>query len=95
MHLSVHLNVHMEMLTTTNLRTQSSQLVNLLKKGTSVSLVHRSQIIGLIKPQQGEAVVFKDARKFAKLLSELNLVTKLTDKQRDEMYAAHLTKKYG
>ena len=85
----------MEFLTTTDLRTQSVHLVQLLKKGTSVSLVHRSQVIGLIAPQQAPPRVLTDPTKLARLLAQMKPEKTLTKAQREKIYFAHLAQKYG
>ncbi len=82
----------MQYITTTDLRTKSSQLVDTLKKGTSVSLIHRSKVIGKIQPEQ-ESKPF-DAKKFKKLVNSLNL-PKTTYAQREKIYRKHLMEKYG
>ncbi len=82
----------MEYITTTELRTKSSQLVNALKNGMQVSLVHRSKVIANIKPAiEGKPF---DAKAFSRIVDKLNL-PKTTYKQREKIYRAHLMKKYG
>ena len=83
----------MNYITTTQLRTHSSQLIDLLRKGVNVSLIHRSKIVGVIKPAPKEGKPF-DVEKFKKLISGLNL-PKTTDAQREKIYRSHLEKKYG
>lgn len=82
----------MQYITTTDLRTKSSQLVNILKNGSSVSLIHRSKVIGKIEPAQ-EVKPF-DAEKFKKLVNNLHL-PKTTHAQREKIYRKHLMEKYG
>jgi antitoxin (DNA-binding transcriptional repressor) of toxin-antitoxin stability system len=84
----------MEYVTTTGLRTKSSQLVSSLKKGDSVTLVHRSQIIGTITPQQSEApkVNEKKLEAFLKSVKPKKLIPK---NKRESVYRANLEKKYG
>lgn len=82
----------MQYITTTELRTKSSQLVATLKKGGSVSLIHRSKVIGKIQPEQ-EVKPF-DAKKFKKLVDSLNL-PKTTYAEREKIYRKHLMEKYG
>ena len=82
----------MNYITTTDLRTKSSELIETLKKGASVSLIHRSKIIGEIKPKY-EAKPF-DAKKFKKLTDKLNL-PKTSYAQREKIYRKHLMEKYG
>ncbi len=83
----------MNYLTTTQLRTKSSALVNLLLAGESVDLIHRSQIIAEIKPKKTGEKVF-DAKKILELAKKMNL-PKLSYKDREKRYRQHLVKKYG
>ena len=83
----------MNYITTTKLRTQSSQLVNSLKKGDSVSLIHRSKVVGVIQPAQEMTKSF-DVEKFDRLITDINL-PKTTITQRKTRYQSHLFKKYG
>ena len=84
----------MTYITTTNLRTQSSQLVAHLKKGNTVSLIHRSKIVGVIQPMQDDLVKPFNDEKFERLVREFNL-PKTTPAQRQQRYKSHLLKKYG
>jgi antitoxin (DNA-binding transcriptional repressor) of toxin-antitoxin stability system len=83
----------MDYITTTQLRTKSSALVSSLEKGDEIKLVHRSKIVGIIKPAPLEGKPF-DAEKFKNAIKNLNL-PKTTYAQRDKIYRAHLEKKYG
>ena len=83
----------MQYLTTTELRTKSTQLVNALKNGVSVSLIHRSKIIGKIQPVQDQVKPF-DIKEFKRLAKNLNL-PKTTYAQREKIYRKHLMEKYG
>ena len=80
-------------MTTTNLRTKTTQLVNALKKNSRISLIHRSKIVAIIQPIQVAGKPF-DARLFAHYLKEIKLVP-TSHKQRKMIYQAHLNKKYG
>lgn len=84
----------MEYITTTNLRTQSSKLVETLKKGGSVSLIHRSKVIGEIKPKLIEAapIEIESFREFLKSIKPRKLIPR---KDREKVYRANLEKKYG
>lgn len=85
----------MQFITTTQLRTQSKKLVDSLKKGSSVSLVHRSEIIGEIKPKKEVKPFTKhDIRDLKKIAEELNL-PKTSYKERERRYKKHLMEKYG
>ena len=83
----------MDIITTTDLRSKTPQLVDTLKNGGEVILVHRSKIIGKIKPAKEETIKF-NAEKFKKLAVELNL-PKLSDREIRKRYSEYLTKRYG
>lgn len=83
----------MDYITTTNLRTQSTELVNTLKRGGTVSLIHRSKVVGVIKPTQPPPKLF-NVNAFKRLVARLNL-PKTTDAQREKIYRKHLMGKYG
>lgn len=85
----------MQYITTTDLRTKSSELVSSLSKGEVVSLVHRSKIIGEIKPKKDLMPLTKDdIQQLKSLALELNL-PKTSYKQREKIYKKHLMEKYG
>ncbi|OGD90304.1 hypothetical protein A2W45_04115 [Candidatus Curtissbacteria bacterium RIFCSPHIGHO2_12_41_11] len=85
----------MEYITTTNLRNKSSLLVSRLSKGQTVSLVHRSKIIGEIKPKkEAKALTEADIKQLKKLASELSF-PKISYKERERRYRKHLMEKYG
>ncbi len=85
----------MNYLTTTDLRTKSSELIDLLTKGMEVSLIHRSQIVGVIKPKKQPKVLTETKiGKLKKLALKLNL-PKISYKERAKLYREHLLKKYG
>ncbi len=84
----------MNTITTTNLRTQSSQLVNLLKQGKKVSLVHRSQIVGEISPVK-TAIKSFDLKKFREFIKAPKSDKDLTYEEREEHYRTNLEKKHG
>ncbi|MBI2326637.1 hypothetical protein HYU91_04605 [Candidatus Collierbacteria bacterium] len=83
----------MQLITTTELRTKSSHLVDLLSSGTSVHLVHRSKIIGKISPQKAEGKIF-DAKRVLKIVTKMNL-PKLSYEERDRRYREAMMKKHG
>lgn len=82
----------MDYITTTDLRTRSSKLIEALKMGSSVKLIHRSQVVAEIKPYK-EGKPF-DAVAFEKTIKSLNL-PKTSYKERDRIYRKHLEEKYG
>lgn len=83
----------MQVITTTELRTKSKELVKILQEGRSVDLIHRSKVVGEIKPKIYDPKPFNPER-FAKIVKKLNL-PKLSYKERERRYRAHLMKKYG
>ena len=85
----------MDTITTTNLRTQSSQLVNTLKKGGVVSLIHRSKVVGLIKPQKEIKVLTKTDIKEIKEMAQSLHLPKTSYEEREKLYRTQLVDKYG
>jgi hypothetical protein len=67
--------------------------VEALKNGDSVTLIHRSEVVGVINPPQPEPKRF-DPEAFQKAIDKLNL-PKTSYKQREKNYRAHLEAKYG
>lgn len=85
----------MQYITFTELRTKSSQLKDTLKRGLSVTLIHRSKVIGEFKPKEEVKPLTKtDIKELKKLAKELNL-PKTTYAQREKIYRKHLMEKYG
>lgn len=85
----------MEYITTTNLRTQTSQLVNSLKRGTSFSLIHRSKVVGVIKPATTLTAGPINVEEFRKFLNKLRPKKIIPRTQREKIYRKYLMKKYG
>lgn len=83
----------MQYITTTELRKKSKELVNALQEGHSVELIHRSKVVGEIRPKVQDPKPF-DPDKVAEIAKKLNL-PKLTPRQIEARYRAHLMKKYG
>jgi len=83
----------MQYITTTELRTKSKELVNSLSRGESVILIHRSRVVGQIKPKTPEPKVFNTER-FVEITKKLNL-PELSHKERERRYRKHLMDKYG
>ncbi len=83
----------MQVITTTQLRTRSKQLVKALSEGQSVDLIHRSKIVGEIKPKNYDPKPF-DPDKFIKIVEKLNL-PHLPPRQIEARYKAAMTKKHG
>lgn len=83
----------MNYITTTDLRTKSKELIKILQEGHSVELIHRSKVVGEIRPKIYDPKPF-DPDKLAEITKKLNL-PKLSYKERERRYRTHLTKKYG
>lgn len=92
----MYIKVYMNFISTTELRTKSSELIKSLKKGEPVSLIHRSKVVGVIKPAKPESKVFTkaDIEYLKKLAKELNL-PKISYQERERRYRQHLMSKYG
>lgn len=85
----------MQYITTTELRTKSKKLVEVLLEGRSVDLIHRSRVVGRVQPIQEPKPLTKEGiEKIKKLAKELNL-PKLSYQKRERIYRKHLVEKYG
>mgnify|MGYP001585297567 CR=1 FL=1 len=85
----------MQVITTTQLRTKSKELVKTLREGRSVELIHRSKIVGRVQPVQEPKPLTKEGiDKIKKLAKRLNL-PKLSYDKREKIYRKHLMVKYG
>lgn len=86
----------MTLITTTELRTKTTNLVEALLSGEEVGLVHRSKIVATIKPKKGEpsALSKRDIHETIKIAKSLNLPY-LTDKQIEKRYRQAMMKKHG
>ena len=91
----MYIYIIMDYITTTGLRTKSTQLVSSLSKGNTISLIHRSKIIGEIKPKKETRVLIKTDIKQLKKLADLINLPKFSYKERDRIYRKHLMEKYG
>ena len=86
----------MNYITTTQLRTKSKELLKALEAGESISLVHRSRIVGKIEPDrhQGKILTSKDITELKKIIKEMNL-PHLSYRQREKNYRDAMEKKHG
>ena len=85
----------MQYITTTQLRTKSKELVKELENGNSVPLVHRSKVVGEIRPRiAAKPLTEADINEILRIGEKLNL-PKLSHKEREKIYRKHLMKKYG
>jgi hypothetical protein len=83
----------MQFITTTELRTKSKELIKLLQEGRSVDLIHRSKVVGEIKPKIQDPKPFNPER-FAKIVDKLNFPP-LTLRQIETRYRKAMKKKHG
>lgn len=83
----------MDYITMTQLRTKSKDLAKALQEGYSIDLIHRSKVIGEIRPKIYDPKPF-NPDKFLKTARKLN-VPNLSYKERERRYRKHLTEKYG
>ena len=83
----------MNTITATELRTKTPELIETLANGYTVDFIHRSRIIGEIKPKE-EIIKLFDAKKMGRLVNALNL-PKLSDKEIERRYRKHIMEKYG
>jgi len=84
----------MEYITTTQLRTKSSQLVSSISKGNTVSLVHRSKIIGRITPDDNTVLKTINVKSLIKKIDKLGF-PRLTLREIDRRYRIAMIKKHG
>ena len=85
----------MQYITTTELRTKSRKLVETLREGRSVNLIHRSKLVGKVEPiQEPKPLTEEDIEEITNLAKKLNL-PKLSYKERERRYRKHLMEKYG
>lgn len=83
----------MQYITFTEFRTKSKQLAQALKNGHSVDLVHRSKVVGEIKPKIHDPKPF-DPDKFSRSVEKLNLPN-LTPRQIESRYRKAMMEKHG
>lgn len=83
----------MQYITTTQLRTMSTELVKTLFEGEEVLLLHRSRPIGNITPQSMRDKVI-DSRILEAKIAKLGLPS-LTSKEIDRRYRTAMMKKHG
>lgn len=83
----------MNIITATQLRTRTKELVESLLSGEEVSLIHRSKVIGIFKPKKDAVNIF-DSRKVMKISEKLNYSV-LTNVEIDKKYRQAMIKKHG
>ena len=86
----------MDIITSTELRTKVPRVIETLLHGGVIDLVHRSRIVGEIRPKTKSQKVLtqKDIRELMLLAKKMNL-PKLSYRERERVYRKHLMEKYG
>lgn len=83
----------MNYITTTDLRTEAPQLIEQLKKGSTVTLIHRSSIIGVITPV-GDIPRLFDVETFKGVLKDgFDIPQDVVD--RKKLFEKHVKERYG
>ncbi len=85
----------MQFITTTELRTKSTELIQQLQQGNVVPLIHRSKIVGMVVPakqSRSKAVSAEVLRAFHK---KFGLKTNTTVEEREKRYTEQIEKRYG
>lgn len=87
----------MQTITTTQLRTRSKDLVETLLGGESVELIHRSKIIGEIKPKDKKKRILTegDLKEFDRLIEIIKPEKIIPKGKREGVYRKNLAEKYG
>ena len=68
----------MNLITTTELRTKTSKLIESLLRGEEVDLIHRSKVVATIKPKEVEQTKTIDPKHLAATLKRLEPKKKMT-----------------
>lgn len=82
-------------ITTTQLREQSSKLIQSPLSGKSVNLIYRSKIVGKIDPVSLSEKTIDDTELLKKLFYTLKSKNLIPKKLRKQAYRKHLKEKYG
>lgn len=85
--------MHMNLITTTELRTKVPLVLQLLSRGETIDLVHRSRVVAEIAPKKYPDKPF-NATRVKKLVEEINLPV-LTHKEIDRRYRNYIMARYG
>ena len=83
----------MNLITSTELRTKMPEVITTLLAGGTIDFIHRSRVIGEIKPVTRMGKSF-NAERMKKIIDKLNFEP-LTTKQIEQRYRSYLMKRYG
>lgn len=85
--------MYMNIITSTQLRTQIPEVIATLLAGGSIDFIHRSKIVGEFKPKVAYTKTIS-ANQLKRKINALNL-PQLTEKEIDRRYRAAMMKKHG
>jgi hypothetical protein len=89
-----NINLFMQFITSTELRTKSTELIDVLASGKKVSLLHRSRLVGVIEPVKSQPAKAFDASVVRKKLSKISK-SKITAEEIERRYHNYLVQRYG
>jgi len=95
MYIWVYIQVYMNYISTTELRTKSVDLVEALLAGKSIDLIHRSKVVGAIVPKIITTNKPIDPLKFAKTLKKLEPNKKVSYRQLMKNYEHYMMYRHG
>lgn len=81
--------------TTTQLREQSSKIIAKLISGENITLIHRSKMVGVIKPLISNTRGIDDIKGFKRTLLALKSEIVIPLEKRRKIYSDYLKKRYG
>ena len=84
----------MNVITATEIRTKMPDVIATLLAGGSIDLVHRSRIVGEIRPKRTAPAKVVSARQLDAKIKKLGF-PKLTPKEIDRRYRIAMVKKHG
>jgi len=87
--------MYMNVITTTELRTKTTDLVAALLAGYQVDLVHRSQTIGVLMPKKNNADTPANSKILAESLQAFEPKKKTSYQKLMAKYSNYLQKRYG
>ena len=84
----------MNYITTTQLRTKTTDLLSALHDGQTVDLIHRSQVVGEIRQKINTPKKTIDSKKLQKIIDDIDMPS-LTMEEIDRRYRIEMTKRHG
>lgn len=84
----------MNYITTTQLRTETPELIATLMYGQNIDLIHRSQVIGEIRPKKTTKPKLFNSKRMMKIVESMNLKP-MSTKQAEKNYRDYMFKRHG